>query len=130
MRSIFKVKKDINRTARFAYLQPKIGNRVTHRRLSRRIRSNSPATAQTTDSYPVQYISLKTTNAERNYPSYDLEVLAVIKALYKFRVYLQCIPFKIVTDCSAFEKTMKKRDMIPRVARWGMFLADFDYTIG
>lgn len=59
--------------------------------------------------HPIYYSSRKTTDAEQKYHSYELEVLAIISALKKFRHYLLAIPFKIFTDCSAFEQTMKKR---------------------
>ncbi|GBM43296.1 Retrovirus-related Pol polyprotein from transposon 297 [Araneus ventricosus] len=59
--------------------------------------------------HPTYYISKKTTDAEKKYSSYELESLAVIEAVKKFRVYLLGIPFKIVTDCSALEKTMQKK---------------------
>jgi len=55
-------------------------------------------------------MSGKTTPAEAKYDSYKLEVLAIVKALKKFRVYLIGIPFVIVTDCKAFTQTMKKKD--------------------
>lgn len=48
-------------------------------------------------------MSRKTTEAERNYTSYELEALAVVRACEKFRIYLQGIEFKIVTDCEAFK---------------------------
>jgi len=38
--------------------------------------------------HPVYYASGKTTLAEEKYNSYELEVLAIIKSLKKFRVYL------------------------------------------
>ncbi|GBM01009.1 Retrovirus-related Pol polyprotein from transposon 297 [Araneus ventricosus] len=59
--------------------------------------------------HPTYYMSKKTTDAEKKYSSYELEALAVIEAVKKFRVYLLGIPFKIVTDCSALEKTMQKK---------------------
>ncbi|GFY44756.1 retrovirus-related Pol polyprotein from transposon 17.6 [Trichonephila inaurata madagascariensis] len=59
--------------------------------------------------HPVQYMSQKTTPAEEKYSSYELEVLAVINALKKFRTYLLGNNFKIITDCSAFQKTMNKK---------------------
>ncbi|GFT30668.1 hypothetical protein TNCV_77451 [Trichonephila clavipes] len=38
--------------------------------------------------------------------------------------------FKIVTDCSAFQKTMqKKKELITRIARWALQLEEFDYEI-
>ncbi|GBN66452.1 Transposon Tf2-6 polyprotein, partial [Araneus ventricosus] len=79
--------------------------------------------------HPTYYMSTKTTDAEKKYSSYELEALAVIEAVKKFRVYLLGIPFKIVTDCSALEKTMQKEDLVTRVARWALLLEEFDYVI-
>lgn len=74
-------------------------------------------------------MSRKTTAAEEKYNSYELEVLAVIEAVKKFRVYLLGQPFKIITDCSAFEMTMRKKDLATRVARWALLLEEFDYKV-
>ncbi|GFU30159.1 hypothetical protein TNCV_603851 [Trichonephila clavipes] len=74
-------------------------------------------------------MSKKTNTAEEKYDSYELEVLAIINALKKFRVYLLGQPFKIVTDCSAFQKTMQKKELITRIARWALQLEEFDYEI-
>lgn len=79
--------------------------------------------------HPVFYASGKTTDLEEKYTSYELEVLAVVKALVKFRVYLLGIEFKIVTDCRAFALTMNKKDLCVRVARWALQLEEFNYTI-
>lgn len=79
--------------------------------------------------HPVYFMSRKTTPTEQNYDSYQLEVMAIVVALKKFRVYLLGIPFKIVTDCSAFEMTMRKKDLITRVARWALKMQEFEYTI-
>lgn len=79
--------------------------------------------------HPVYYASGKTTPAEAKYTSYELEVLAIIRALCRFRVYLLGINFKIITDCKAFTLTMRKRDLCVRVARWALFLEEFHYEI-
>lgn len=81
--------------------------------------------------HPVYYMSRKTTPAERNYTSYELEVLAVIEALKKFKVYLLGMEkqFKIRTDCEAFEKTMDKKDLTTRVARWALLLENYNYKV-
>ncbi|KMQ86624.1 blastopia polyprotein [Lasius niger] len=79
--------------------------------------------------HPVYYASGKTTPAEEKYTSYELEVLAIIRALKRFRVYLLGIEFKIVTDCRAFALTMSKRDLCVRVARWALLLEEFRYSI-
>ncbi|GFX35570.1 retrovirus-related Pol polyprotein from transposon 17.6 [Trichonephila clavipes] len=78
--------------------------------------------------HPVYYMSKKTNTAEEKYDSYELEVLAIINAL-KFRVYLLGQHFKIVTDCSAFQKTMQKKELITRIARWALQLEEFAYEI-
>ncbi|KAG7295050.1 hypothetical protein JYU34_022520 [Plutella xylostella] len=79
--------------------------------------------------HPVYYMSKKTTDSEKKYTSYELEALAIIEGVKKFRKYLLGIPFKIVTDCLAFEMTLKKKDLTTRVARWVLLLQDYDYTV-
>lgn len=79
--------------------------------------------------HPVFYISFKTTPAESRYSSYELEVLAIIRSLKKLRVYLFGIKFKIFTDCEAFNLTMKKRDILPKVTRWALYIKEFTCTI-
>jgi hypothetical protein len=79
--------------------------------------------------HPVSYMSKKTTDAEKRYCSYELEVLAVVEAVKKFRVYLLGQPFKLVTDCKAFECTLKKKDLATRVARWALLLEEFEYIV-
>lgn len=78
--------------------------------------------------HPVRYLSIKTSETEQKYHSYELEVLAVVNAVNKFRVYLLGQHFKIITDCKAFTTTMNKKD-IPKVARWAMILQHYDYEI-
>lgn len=79
--------------------------------------------------HPVFYLSFKTTEQERKYCSYDLEVLAIIRSLEKLRIYLLGIDFKIVTDCRAFHLTMKKKELCCRVARWAMALEEFSCVV-
>jgi hypothetical protein len=79
--------------------------------------------------HPVYYCSGKTIPAEEKYTSYELEVLAIMKALKKFRVYFLGTSFKIITDCRAFATTMNKKELCVRVARWALLLEEFSYTI-
>lgn len=79
--------------------------------------------------HPVQFMSRKTKPFEEKLHSYELEVLAIIEALKKWRIYLIGIKFKIVTDCNAFTMTLKKRDVPLRVSRWALYLEDFNYSI-
>lgn len=79
--------------------------------------------------HPVYYANWKTSETEEKYSSYELEVLAVVRALQKFRVYLLGVLFRIVTDCKAFVQTMSKKNTCIRVARWALRLEEFEYTV-
>lgn len=81
------------------------------------------------DFHPVYYYSKQTTPTEAKYDSYQLEALAIIRAVEKFRTYLLGIEFKIVTDCKAFEKTLHKKDVPTKVARWALMLEEYQYTV-
>jgi len=68
--------------------------------------------------HPVEFMNRKTNGCEEKYSSYELEVLAIVNALKKLRVFLLGKPFTVVTDCNAFAMMIKKDDLLPRVARW------------
>lgn len=78
---------------------------------------------------PVAFYSRQTSPEERNFHAYELETLAVVCSLRKFRVYLMGQNFKIITDCSALRSTFLKRDIIPRIARWWLLLQEFQSTV-
>lgn len=61
----------------------------------------------------------------------EREALALIFALKKFLVYLLLLqPFQITTDHQALQYTIKKKDVHGRLARWLVFLCQYDFTIG
>lgn len=59
--------------------------------------------------HPVFYFSKRTSKAESKYHSFELEMLAIIYALQRFRIYLWKKPFKIITDCNSLTLAMKKK---------------------
>lgn len=79
--------------------------------------------------HPIFYFSKRTTDAESRYHSFELETLAIVNALKRFRVYLEGISFKIVTDCNSLTLTLKKKQINPRIARWALELENFNYKI-
>lgn len=79
--------------------------------------------------HPVYYMSKKTSEAESKLHSYELEVIAVVRAVEKFRIYLLGNPFVVVTDCKAFATTMDKKDTIPKIARWAMTLQEYEFEV-
>lgn len=72
----------------------------------------------------VAYFSKQTSPEQHKYHSYELETLAVVLSLQRFRVYLLGIQFKVVTDCSALRTAFTKKDLIPRVGRWWLQVQD------
>lgn len=79
--------------------------------------------------HPVHFMSHKTSKEERKLHSYVLEVLAVMEALKKFRIYLLGIRFKLVTDCLALKHTIKKKDISVKIWRWAEELQAFECEI-
>ncbi|GBM78773.1 Retrovirus-related Pol polyprotein from transposon opus [Araneus ventricosus] len=79
--------------------------------------------------HPIQYMSKKTSSQQDKLSSYELEVHAIVEALKKFRSYLLGTKIKIVTDCDTFQRTMKKRDLTPKIARWALLLEEFEYEV-
>lgn len=75
------------------------------------------------------YSSSKTTETESRYSSYELEVMAVVKAVKKLRVYLLRLKFVINTDCLAFNQTIKQKDLCAKVARWALLLGEYDCEV-
>lgn len=68
--------------------------------------------------HPTAFFSKTTTGGESKYHSFELETMAVLYALERFRVYLEGIKFTIVTDCNALHMAMEKRQVNARIARW------------
>lgn len=79
--------------------------------------------------HPVIYYSRQTTDDEQIYHSYELETLAVVESLKKFRVYLIGIEFIVVTDCNALKASSTKKDILPRIARWWLQLQEYNFTV-
>lgn len=79
--------------------------------------------------HPVYYMSEKTSRYEEKMDSYLLEVLAVVKALKKFHSYLIGRKFKVISDCSAFKDTMKKKDVDRKVAGWVHDMQRYEFEV-
>lgn len=78
---------------------------------------------------PVSFYSRQTNVNEEKYHSYELEVLAVVETLKRYRVYLLGRQFTVVTDCSAIKSCENKKELIPRIARWWLQLQEFSFNV-
>lgn len=79
--------------------------------------------------HPIFFFSKRTTEVESKYSSYELECLCIINSLKRFYIYLHGIKFKILTDCDSLRLTLSKKDVVPRIMRWVLYLENFDYTL-
>ncbi|POM69136.1 Reverse transcriptase [Phytophthora palmivora] len=68
--------------------------------------------------------------AERNYPVFDKELLAMEDALVKFRVHLLGPrPFVIFTDHASLRTATNPPHLSQRMARWLSFFAEYNFRI-
>jgi len=78
---------------------------------------------------PTAYFSRPTNETESRYHSYELEMLAVVRAVERFHIYLYGIQFKIVTDCNALVYATKKASLNPRISRWILALQNYTFEV-
>ena len=78
---------------------------------------------------PVAWDSAQLSQAEKNYPTHEKEMLAIVRALKKFRADLLGTHFTVYTDHRTLECFQGQRDLSRRQARWQEFLADYDFSI-
>src|ERR1700728_3471708 len=77
---------------------------------------------------PVAYDSMQLNSAQKNYPVHEKELLAVVRALKKWRTDLLGSPVLVYTDHRTLENFGSQKDLSRRQARWQEFMADFDLT--
>ncbi|PIL28861.1 hypothetical protein GSI_08907 [Ganoderma sinense ZZ0214-1] len=78
---------------------------------------------------PVAFDSAQLKGAELNYPVHEKELLAIVRALKKWRVDLLGVPFEIYTDHRTLENFHRQKDLSRRQACWQEFLSQYDFTI-
>lgn len=78
---------------------------------------------------PVAFDSMQLDTAQLNYPVHEKELLAIVRALHKWRLDLLGVPFTIYTDHKTLENFNTQKDLSRRQARWQEFLGQYDYKI-
>lgn len=78
---------------------------------------------------PVAYDSMQLTPTEMRYPVHEKELLAVVRALRKWRSELLGMDFTVYTDHRTLEYFMSQRDLSRRQARWQEFLGQYAFNI-
>jgi len=77
----------------------------------------------------VAYYSQTTNAAESKYHSYELEMLAIVRAVQRFHLYLYGLDFTIVTDCNSLVYAITKANLNPRIARWTLALQNYHFKV-
>ncbi|RWS26798.1 enzymatic polyprotein endonuclease reverse-like protein [Leptotrombidium deliense] len=77
----------------------------------------------------IMYASRCISKHENNYSISELEALAIVFALQKFRIYLIGRKFKVYTDHCSLCWLTKKNNLSARLSRWALVLQDYDYEV-
>lgn len=56
-------------------------------------------------------------------------MLAIVRAVKRFHVYLYGLKFAIVTDCNALVYAINKANLNPQIARWTLVLQMYDFKV-
>ncbi|RWS22947.1 reverse transcriptase-like protein, partial [Leptotrombidium deliense] len=67
--------------------------------------------------------------SERNLSAVEIELLAIICSIKHFRHYLIGRFFIIITDSSALVFLMRTKNINTKLARWALFLQDYNFEI-
>jgi len=78
---------------------------------------------------PIAYFSRKLKDTEIKYSISEREALAIYESVKNFQPYLWLQKFKIITDHTALKFLFKNKNTVPRIARWSLYLSDFEYEI-
>jgi len=78
---------------------------------------------------PVAFYSQNTNKAEANYHSFELEMLAIVKSVERFHIYLYGLDFTVVTDCHALVYALNKVNINPYIACWTLKLQNYRFKI-
>jgi hypothetical protein len=78
---------------------------------------------------PIGYASRTLNNAERNYPTVEKELLAIVWGCKYFRQYLHGSKFTIVTDLRPLTWIFIVKDPNSRLLRWRLKLQEYEYEV-
>lgn len=77
----------------------------------------------------IAFYSAKLSPAQQNYAVHEIELLAGLETMMRFRDLLLGVQFTWYTDHRGLEHFLNQRNLTGRQARWTVKLSDFDFTI-
>jgi hypothetical protein len=79
---------------------------------------------------PIEFLSKKFNDQEKNWPTHEKEMFAMVYSVNHWRHYLQTgIPFDVITDNMAVTYIQTQTKLSAKQARWMELLGEFDFTI-
>jgi len=78
---------------------------------------------------PVAYASRQLKVHEKNYPTHDLELAAVVFALKTWRHYLYGSQFQVFSDHKSLKYLFDQKELNMRLRRWMEYLKDYDFEL-
>ena len=77
----------------------------------------------------IAYASRQLKDYEKNYPTHDLELAAIVFSLKIWRHYLYGVKCEIFTDHKSFKYIFTQKDLNMRQCRWLELVKDYDSNI-
>ncbi|PNX87148.1 retrotransposon-related protein, partial [Trifolium pratense] len=77
----------------------------------------------------VAYASRQLKTHEKNYPTHDLELAAIVFALKIWRHYLYGCTFEVFSDHKSLKYLFDQKELNIRQRRWMEFLKDYEFTL-
>lgn len=81
------------------------------------------------EEHPIAYMSKKLNTAQKNYSITELECLAAILCIEKFRCYIEGMEFTVITDHAALKWLMSQKELTGRLGRWSLKLQPHTFKI-
>ena len=78
---------------------------------------------------PISYFSRKLNNTEKAYTVTEKEALSIVASVKHFAMYLYGYAFEIYSDHAPLRYIFQYKSTVPRITRWSLMLAEFNYTI-
>ena len=77
----------------------------------------------------IAYASRQLKIHEKNYPTHDLELAAIVFALKIWRHYLYGQKFELYSDHKSLKYLFSQKELNMRQRRWMEYLNDYDFTL-